>query len=177
MTTRHLIEKTLEKMKYVNTVIPNLNCGGCGVFAHALASELEHKGLKPKVAVIASNCHGYLEDNFIEKLNVTEDKLTAKKINESGGDIAHMMVYIEEEDLYVDSEGVYGSLRESQWSDCKHQFNMTVEHTGIIVANASGWNRMFDRKFIPKVYDIVINAVNKVINNIEPQPLQLTLDF
>jgi hypothetical protein len=177
MTTRHLIEKTLEKMKYVNTVIPNLNCGGCGVFAHALASELEHKGLKPKVAVIASNCHGYLEDNFIEKLNVTEDKLTAKKINESGGDIAHMMVYIEEEDLYIDSEGIYRSLRESEWSNYKHQFNMTVEHTGIIVANAEGWNRMFDRKFIPKVYDIVICAVNKAINKIEPRPLQLTLNF
>jgi hypothetical protein len=177
MTTRHLIEKTLEKMKYVNTVIPNLNCGGCGVFAHALASELEHKGLKPKVAVIASNCFRYLEDNFVENLLQSEHELTAKKINDSGADIAHMMVYIEEEDLYIDSEGIYGSLRESSWSNYKHQFNMTVEHTGIIVANASGWNSRFDRKFIPKVYDIVICAVNKAINKIEPQPLQLTLDF
>jgi hypothetical protein len=54
---------------------------------------------------------------------------------------------------------------------------MTVEHTGIIISNPAGWNPRFDRKFIPKVYDIVFNAVDKVIKNIEHQPLQLTLDF
>lgn len=177
MTTKHLIEKTLEKMKYVNTVIPNLNSGGCGVFAHALAAELEYKGLKPKIAVIANNHLPKLSDDFAEKVLKEKNTLTARELNASGADIAHMMVYLEEEGLYIDSEGVYTSLSESNWSGYKHQFNMSIEHTEIIVESPDGWNPRFDRKFIPKIYQLVFSAVDKVIKEFKPQPLQLTLDF
>jgi hypothetical protein len=184
MATKTLLQKALERMQYVNTVIPNLNSGGCGVFAHAMASELEHKGFKPKVAVLANKSFGYLEDDFVEEiiehvLDGKEEKLTAKVLNDSGSDIAHMMVYLEEEDLYIDSEGVYECLGESDWSSYKHQFNMSVEHTGLIVSKTPGWNPTFNRKFIPKIYDIVFNAVNKAIKGTElqPQPLQLSFNF
>jgi hypothetical protein len=177
MTTRHLIEKVLEKMQHVNTVIPNLNCGGCGVFAHALAAELEFKGLKPKIAVISNRDVPKLSDDFAEKVLKEKNVLTARELNASGADIAHMMVYLEEEGLYIDSEGVYTSLRESGWSGYRHQFNMSVEHTCTIVESPDGWNSRFDRNFIPKIYQIVFSAVNKVIKEFKPQPLQLTLDF
>jgi hypothetical protein len=182
MQTKTLLQKALERMQYVNTVIPNLNSGGCGVFAHALASELEYKGFKTKVAVLANKSFGYLQDEFIdyvieEVLDGEEEKLTARVLNNSGSDIAHMMVYLEDEGIYVDSDGVYESLEESDWSSYRHQFSMSVKHTGLIASRHEGWNPTFNRMFMPRIYDIVFNAVNRVIKSVEPQPLQLSFNF
>jgi len=177
MQTKALIQKTVEALNKVNTVVPNLNCGGCGVFAHALAFELELKGFKPQVAVIANSFFKPLPDTFADELLEKGETLSARKLNASGADLAHLMVYIPEEGIYADSEGVYEDIKESSWSSCKHQFNLSVKNAGIIAENPEGWNSSFDRHFVPKVYDMVFKAVNKIFKNNQPEPVQLSFNF
>lgn len=148
-----------EALTCVNTwTHTQISSGGCGVFAAILSDKLTELGIKHKISVLYwNNKEGQTEgrDNFKEFIK-THDKKNLKKAGED-----HVVIYIEDEELYVDPEGIINPfvLRVDE------RIEIDRETLQELVDNGD-WNPVFDRDCIPEMKERMDYVFSKM-NNFE----------
>jgi hypothetical protein len=178
--TAHL-EQIIDKVSLVNDVVPNLNRGGCGIFALALAEALTAKGILAEL-VIASpwgTPTGTIGTQIVNELyneyKTNNSKFTILSLHEKDISLFHVLVKVnvkadngEYVSLLLDSEGVYESLHETDsWSNCEFEAVLNIETFRPLAESEEGWNSTYNRMMNAKVYNLVNRAVNSVIKTLE----------
>ena len=157
--------KTLERVQWRVLKAPNLNSGGCGVFAVAVAKELKKRGVDCEIITV-----GYGEDSspVIVKNSLMSNAGNPKSCDDwdaNGLTRDHVGVRFKHKRITYtyDSDVLYRSVREfgyraddTTWK-CKYPYGkgMSIEDMGKLVKTKSGWNTDFDRKHIATVKKIV----------------------
>lgn len=112
--TKTLAKKIFDQYNKVNVAVPDLNNGGCGVFACLFAEKMKLFGFEAKVIELAGDgifCNGYeiLHERF-ESNNKKMHEAASKKINP---DTLHVQsadhFCTQVDDFYFDSMGFYES--------------------------------------------------------------------
>jgi hypothetical protein len=162
-----IIEGIISK-EDISKIIPDINYGGCGVFAHALGKQLNQKNIDNKIiglgTLLRIECG---PDEMIEKTYKYHSELTAETLHRTGADVMHLMVEVEVDSRFylVDSTGIYEDINRHPLfgeRNLKIDTRMTVDECGILASNAKGWNSRFDRSFIPKIYDFIRSRTTEV---------------
>ena len=176
----NLINSATEKLNKINHIVPNLNCGGCGIFAHALGAELQSAGINCKVVSLGPDKPKEAPDKIVERLK-SNGELTPKSCHDNGIQIWHLMVEVKNEkgvNFYIDSTGVKYSDDNGRihfaGRGCYIDGRMSIEDCKTISDIVHGWNSRFDRSFIPKIYDFVKRRVQTILAK---NSGQLTLAF
>jgi len=180
---KNLINSITEKISKINSTIPNINRGGCGIFAHALGAQFEKNGLKVNIVSVSVSV------SSVERVQQNPNKII-KKLRDNNIDISprnlfycgdlslsHMLVEVIDGNvsLYFDSNGKCDIIN-NKLNFCKTsgfiECRMSLEDCRIISEIEDGWNNTFDRASIPKVYEFVKKTINKVFMS-----KQLELNF
>lgn len=176
---KNLINSIAQNLTDINHVIPNLNRGGCGVFAHALGSELEKNGFDVKIISLGFSRPFFNPNDIVENLKRTNKEVSPYTLHQNGMGLCHLLVEVNDGDerIYLDSNGINVPVEEDDVIEFQDRCffidgRMSVEDCGIIANIESGWNNAFDRTFVPKVYDFVKKKLSKII-----RPNQLQLNF
>lgn len=178
--TAHL-KQIIDKVSLVNDVVPNLNRGGCGIFALALAEALTAKGILAELVIASpwgtpTGEHGTQIINELYNDHKTNNsKFTISSLHEKDIHLYHVLVKVnikadngELTSVLLDSEGVYESLNESDsWSRCEIEAIINIETFRPLVESEEGWNSMYNRMMNSKVYNLVNRAVNSAIKTLE----------
>lgn len=173
--TAHL-EQIIDKVSLVNDVVPNLNRGGCGIFALALAEALTAKGIHTELMIISPDGTptGDTGTQIINELynehKTNNSKFTVHSLHQYDIQLHHVLVKatVENGSVLLDSEGVYESLNETEsWSHCEFEAVLNIETFRPLAESEEGWNSMYNRMMNAKVYNLVNRAVNSVIKTLE----------
>jgi hypothetical protein len=164
------LEEIVNQLEPINDVVPNLNAGGCGIFALALADNLYAKGIRCKLAIIGvfgttdENVYNSKIYEVLERCKKNNSEINAKQLHLNGLTLYHVMVEVETETgkVYLDSEGVYDHPRNSRWS-IEIEGLADIETIRPFIEHPVGWNQMYNRNFNAKVYKMVNSAVKKSI--------------
>ncbi len=131
--------------------VPNLNIGGCGVFAEHLYKLLISVGVKPKIVVITDNIAA-MNDRILNNGD------------EWGAIIKHIVLFINGK--YIDSDGVYNSVKDIHHN--KYGTLITDKLTIEVLEKwnkGDFWNECFDKKkytpFIKKQFKGIEKKVVK----------------
>jgi hypothetical protein len=147
----HLYPKRLvENYTNINSIVPNINCGGCGIFAEALYNSLTKLGNKPKLIVLTNN-PTYMRLCIREDIGINS--------------LWHIIVKVG--NYYYDSNGRFSSV-----SDIIKKYdypNLTcvdvpIERLAEWNKDKSIWNSKFNRAHINKVHN-VLNTITQKIQN------------
>lgn len=136
------------------TRIPNLNKGGCGVFAHAVAKELRELGVESEVVV---NDYGDDFQEFLDSLKALQEG--AGNHWDFAGWLDHLGVRFKLGGKWFtyDSDAL---LEGREWFGFNPALpatekGLTPEQAGILVREVGCWNPTFNRRYIPKVRKLV----------------------
>ena len=144
-------------------VIPYINNGGCGVVAHAIGKELLLAGLKVNIVSIGDTKWKRPEkaNEIIDEIKNSGIEFNAPNLHRKGIDINHIMVevFFKGNTWYVDSTGVYGT---PPTHGKIIQARMSVNDCGILASSHKGWNRSFNRDFMPKIYRLAKKNIGKL---------------
>lgn len=136
-----------------NAKFPELNAGGCCVFAAAVAKELENLGLEAWVT--------FPKDNDKEELLRLVEDVKKKKFDgphEYSINLWHLAVRIRHQDVEYayDSDGLVengkrvGNARHIAHRDC-----LSSEEAEVLANEVQLWNSFFPRQQIPAVRKLV----------------------
>lgn len=151
MDSQQLLERLQTLGDATNFCFPYINCGGCGVFAAAVAKEVLALGFKAEVIFSFSWFSIYLSREDIEE--------AFRNKNFAPLGFEHMAVRIElSKDNWItyDSDSIRKSRdRFGIDNAVAHPFALSVLQTEELVAQVDLWNPTFNRKNIPRVVALV----------------------
>lgn len=155
--------KVITKLDYaleeVENKFPDINYGGCGVFALILYSELKSLGANPKLLVSIGTIVS-MSKSIVRKANQCKNLEQLDNLL----DIGHIFVQVGRR--YIDSTGVhYTKYDISFTSRC---IPLTVEALNTMAHNSKGWNEEFNRRRTPAIR----RTVHKIFEQIR-QEVQL----
>jgi hypothetical protein len=164
------LKEIVNQLKVINDVVPNLNHGGCGIFALTLADNLYAKGIQCQLAIIGSMgttnevIYNNSVYNVVEICKKRNSEINARQLHDNGFTLYHVMVQVETQEgtFYLDSEGIYDHPRNSRWS-IDIEGVADIETMRPFIERPEGWNRMYNRNFNAKVYKMVNSTIEKVI--------------
>jgi hypothetical protein len=152
-----IAKKLYENYKCINRIIPNLNYGGCGVFAENLYVRLVKLGLKPKIAIITDDIKGVKRFVRLSKYNPCSRAIYLTDI-----DVHHIVIKLGNK--LMDSEGVYDNI--SSIKHYRRQVFKLYDKVPIRLLKEMNdtleWNPCFNRKSIFRVEHILEESYNKV---------------
>ena len=164
------LKEIVNQLKVINDVIPNLNYGGCGIYALAVAENLYAKGIPCELAIIGSM--GTTDEviynnsvyNVVKRCKRRNREINARRLHDNGFTLYHVMVKIETETgtVYIDSEGVYDHPENSRWS-VGIEGIADIETMRPFIENTEGWNSSFNRQWISKIYSYVNTVIERTI--------------
>lgn len=141
-----------ENVESINDAIPDINSGGCGIFAEHLYKTLIKLGLKPTIVIITNDIDRmpfYVENKELY-------------LEESDAYIRHVMIEL---DTYlIDSKGVYFSLEETKWH-CEGEENeieISIELLTYWNSKPELWNPWFNRDHIKTIETKLNKCYNKI---------------
>lgn len=164
------LKEIIDNISNINFVIPNLNHGGCGVFAQALAEKLMSKGVHCEIAIIGEMGTGneeIINNSIYNVYNKCKEKhydFNARALHNSGMTIYHVMTKVKtyEGTFYADSEGIYTHPANSRWN-VEIEGICDIETFKPLIESTVGWNKMYSREMDSRVYKMIDSAVNRVI--------------
>jgi len=174
----NLINSIARNLKEINRIVPNLNYGGCAVFAHALGAELEKNGFKTNIVSIGFFLPENDPNSIVKNLKRNNAEITPDSLHQNGMGLCHLLVEVIDggECYYLDSNGINVPVDENAiiFQDRRLFIDgrMSIEDCGTIANIEYGWNERFDRQFIPMIYDYVKMKLSKFF-----RPNQLQLNF
>lgn len=137
---------------------PNINKGGCCVFASYVAEILYEKGYYVSIRVFDSESTGNI--NEVRKLkNTIDDKNPMYLYNEENIYFGHVMLELEvnQTRLLYDTDG----FDTNTYSD-KIPGRLSLEEARRGSSIKNNWNEAFDRKDIPKIKKIIDYYLNQI---------------
>jgi len=144
-----------KRLRAIGKKIPNINYGGCGVFAYALHAALAKSGIKSAIAIVSRKGNGVI-----------------RSVNElDGAHFMHMIVRVDGK--YLDSDGVYAGNTLTAVSNSRAKYGwmadkLDVAHPKALTAMnklADEWNPRFDRTNIRIVKKMVRAAVDSAFGD------------
>jgi len=156
-TKQSVLEAFVAEMVKINNKHPNINYGGCGVFAVLLYDKLKALGFRPKIAVMA-----YSKKNFLDSQDMYFDcGLDYYYRNRTEG-FCHVIV--KAGGYYIDSTGAY-----KDYKDMKHyrrSFDF-IEKVNVDFLRACSnekrfWNDTFNRRQIPTITKKIEKIYEKI---------------
>ena len=144
-----------KRLRAIGKKIPNINYGGCGVFAEALHAALAKSGIKSAIAIVSREGDGVIRS--VNELNFAQ--------------FMHMVVRVDGK--YLDSDGVYASNTLTAVSNSRAKYGfmadkLDVAHPKALKAMnrlAGEWNPMFDRTNIRRMRKMVRDAVDSAFGD------------
>lgn len=151
-----------------NTVLsryPNINYGGCCVYAAIVAAALEKKGI-PVVGIVSS----HFSDNNINEAREHVRHNTVPEWERNGIFFTHVGIEfkIGKKKMHYDTHGVRVAKSEFHTIPI-YPGRLTKDELRALGSRKSGWNSTFDRTDIPQLRKLVKTSL-AVIN---PLPLDL----
>lgn len=140
------IRKINKLMQTINSEIPHINCGGCGVFASLLYPFLQELGTKPIIRLVhRSETNTDLSD-IRRQLEDTNSCLDWQQHTW----FTHLLIEFTNDgkQYVIDSTGIF-NLDKSEYYACEGAFS--YEEVKYFAASPSGWNTMFPRRTIPVI--------------------------
>lgn len=131
---------------------PNINFGGCGVFAGELGKDLQALGFQTRCIVF-----GYDGWAANSNLNAVASKLSRPESvwdwNDHDVTLYHVMLEVKGHGKHflVDGEGVYDYRKKAYNGRGRYDGYIPVELMDDMTKDASAWNSRFPRRTIPRV--------------------------
>jgi len=158
--------------KIINSVIQNVNNGGCGYFALYLGEKLYELGYDVDILTLELT----INDKHLLQLREIYRKpfKTLKELNGRGGSINHILLRIGSN--YIDTRGIYDSI-----DDVKKYYpeftNMTTFDLDKLksLCEEGGWNPMFDTSQLPKMEYLINKYTGKQIPIMDMLKIRLGL--
>lgn len=159
MNTRSLFKQLRKLQCQVTNDHPDLNCGGCGIFAYLVGEKLQALGLEVEVVTPLWSYEG-LPAIEVRK-NVTNINDCAEW-DDNGLSRSHLavrfktksgQVYTYDSDTFFRCSGYFGERLYK--TDRRFGSGLTVEETKAICQQQRGWNRTFDREEIPQLQSTI----------------------
>lgn len=146
----------------VGNMIPDLNNGGCGVFAALILKELTRIGIKAEV-ISNTKKGGSAPLDIVDKVKtIKKGEKRCDVWDDYGLDRTHLAVRFKSGGLTYtyDSEalllgsrkyGLHGHFK------CNYAFGkgLNLKQASALARDKGGWNRAFDRAYVPLVRSIV----------------------
>lgn len=153
------IVETLQKVgAAVFENFPDINRGGCCVYAAAVAAALQPK---MPVRIRAYNWDA-LEDTRLEVLKQENPGNTMSQWYSLGLDFYHLVLEFEAEGqaYHCDAETVLpAEAMHAKIGGTLLEGSFTVEEAQVLADDASGWNPTFDRNVIPDVHALIASQL------------------
>lgn len=133
-----------EGLSWIDAWTPTeINSGGCGVFAGLLSDKLTELNIEHKILVLY-----FHKDNDVGRKNFKEylNSNSEKNLKKAGED--HIVLYLTELELYVDSMGIRNPL----CINVEERFEISKEQLQSLI-DKGGWNDTFDKECIPFIKD------------------------
>lgn len=128
--------------KNVNTILPQVNAGGCGFFAFYLGEEIKNRyGVEPKFVLLG---RGKLTSTKEEVRDLIMNCNSVLEIKNNGIDLHHIMTSVNGK--LIDSDGIYQTHKNSKWCYCNKLTKISLSELEKLINMESGWNPMFSRK-------------------------------
>jgi len=148
--------------KEVTKKFPNINDGGCCIFAALVAKELQH--------ICPVRIIGFSSDSTnidLVRPNILNN--TCREWGDNGVDFNHIVVEInakiisndEGDKWHYDANGIFASNGSICIDKVQLKGSLSVKEAIELANNPEGWNRDFDRTDIPKLEKVI----NKYFNN------------
>lgn len=169
----------INKLKQINTVFPKLNSGGCGVYAHAVGLQLEKLGYDINIISLGIN-YDYDSNRKIKELRRNNSEFSPTILHRNNIGLYHVLVEVidkeNNESIVIDSNGE-NKIELLHEKECIHFQDMglyvdariTLKECKLISDYKEGWNAMFDRSQIARVYEYVNHIFNITFNRNELQ--------
>lgn len=134
----------------VDNQFKNINSGGCGVFAHVLATELQEVlGVTASVAWLDTCDANTVSEALNTVRNNNGNHFDLEDMNAYGVWCNHVMLKVNNH--LIDSTGVYENLGDTRWLMLTMSEVIDLNTLGVLANNPNGWNRSFDRGQIPHI--------------------------
>lgn len=149
------LPKLLERLGYLtNKKHPQLNSGGCCVYASRVAANLKQLKLRPRIIVA-----GIYQINRNEDIRTLRDghrHLTLKEWNDRSVFFSHVFVEFSwrDQQWLHDSDNTVIRARDQGYLGNWYFYDgyLTVGEALLLAADAAGWNEQFDRAQVPQVH-------------------------
>lgn len=146
---------------------PDLNFGGCCVYAAVLGSELEKKGYRV-VGKVAKPWYAETPHADIDKVRAKNNNrpLNHSEWNDNGVRFIHMFLEIRSLDgvaIHHDSEQTK-KIEDTFGGREIYRGSMLIEHMQVLASNAFGWNDVFDRQEIPQLTETIKQFADRIQN-------------
>lgn len=170
MKTHTLFRKLRLLQCKVTNDHPNLNYGGCGIFAYLVGEKLQALGLE--VDIVTPLYGGSYGIPAVEVRKNVSNVKNCEEWDNNGLSRNHLairfktssgQVYTYDSDTLFRGSGVFGDNLYK--TDRRFGSGLTVEETKAICKRQKGWNRTFDRKQVPQL--------KSTINSFFPQQGEL----
>lgn len=132
--------------------IPNINFGGCGVFAYEMKKALDSLGVQTSILIIDE------EQDYLNKKEYLNNVVNmGRKVRYTPTSVNHVILMIDELKLAVDASGVHSLTFHPVITDrvyMWHGMHIMGEYTMKELEYAayhSQWNSVFNRRRIPEL--------------------------
>jgi len=131
---------------------PNINNGGCGVFAGYVGRELIRLGVETRIIVASGSVDDMTEEEFDNIQNSLAFRANIEEWNSNGVYFSHIGVefYYNKKLWHYDTNGVHKACDELDGMPL-YPGRLSVGEAIHIAEDSTGWNCMFDRSEIPRV--------------------------
>lgn len=150
-------------------VIPDINSGGCAVFASLLGEELLKLGYDVKVVSIGfTGSHD--PDAKYNNIKETNPRCTPDLLHNNGIDLCHLLVELQTSNgpVYIDSNGINHLMPDGAIPFMNGAYifyidgRMPVSGCTEIAKVARGWNPIYDRSNNNKMKLEILQAVSSI---------------
>lgn len=133
---------------------PQINYGGCAVFAAEMGKDLQALGYTTRCIVFGTGGGmGTANHNLNDVASKLEQPKSIYDWNDHDVTFYHIMLEAEGngEHFLVDGEGVYNPDKTEYNGRGRYDGYVPVDYIAAMAQDASAWNSMFPRNTIPKV--------------------------
>lgn len=151
------MENLTAQLREIDNKIPNINAGGCGIFALELGKKLKQNNIKFKYVLISYN----KEETFLSSTRnfnrLPEDiKTNMEVLDRHNYGVSHVMIY--HKGCFIDSTGVYNKINETRWGGGMFNPSSIINEDYLSMWCKDGcWNNTFNRDNIPTIKEMINN--------------------
>lgn len=149
-----------EEIKKINDKYPDINYGGCGLFAVLLYNKLKNLGYNPVICSFVYN-----EQAFRKSIEIyNKEGILSYELKRREG-FCHVILKVG--DFYMDSTGVYEIVTEMDEFCMGYRVVEGVSYKMILECSnkRSLWNNTFNRNHISEIEGELNLILERVINN------------
>ncbi len=165
----NIIEGLNTLAREANEAFPDLNSGGCAVFASIVANVLQSRFAITSVGVVADSFGGGANIEEARERIPADKRGKVREWNRNGVQFGHVALEFQHDGatwIYETEAGAV--LEKSPAVYLVHKYweithgRLTMAEIDALASEQEGWNRMFDRDEIPAIKRLVESTLSNV---------------